>query len=87
MSSGFSRRNFLHVAAGAAAVAGPLGRALGPIAFAQQLPAPPGLPEPVVPIARRAAVSLVKGESRRKNIAEALARIDDRIAPVLARKK
>ena len=59
MSSDFSRRNFLHVAAGAAAVAGPLGRALGSIAFAQQLPAPPGLPEPVVPIARRATVALV----------------------------
>ncbi len=87
MSADFSRRSFLHVAAGAAAVAGPLRRALGPIAFAQRLPAPPGLPEPVVPIARRAAVSLVKGESRRKNIAEALARIDDQIAPRLARKK
>ena len=85
--SAFSRRSFLHFAAGAAAVAGPLGRGLGPIAFAQQLPAPPGLPEPVVPIARRATVSLVKGENRRKNITEALVRIDQQIAPLLARKK
>jgi uncharacterized protein (DUF362 family) len=85
--SGLSRRNFFHLAAGAAAVAGPLGRALGPIAFAQQLPAPPGLPEPVIPIARRSTVALVKGENRRKNIAEALLRIDDQIAPLLARKK
>jgi uncharacterized protein (DUF362 family) len=87
MSEGFSRRSFFHLAAGAAVVGGPLGRALGPIALAQQLPAPPGLPEPVIPIARRATVSLVKGDSRRKNITEALVRIDDQLAPLLARKK
>jgi uncharacterized protein (DUF362 family) len=87
MSSSFSRRNFLHLAAGAAAVAGPLGRALGPIAFAQNLPSPPGLPEPVIPLARRSTVSLVKGDDRRKNVTEALKRIDDQILPALARKK
>ncbi len=87
MSAGLSRRDLFRVAAGAAAMAGPLGRGLGPIALAQQLPVPPGLPEPVIPLARRAAVSLVKGEDRRKNITEALVRIDDQIAPVLARKK
>jgi uncharacterized protein (DUF362 family) len=35
----------------------------------------------------RAVVSLVKGESRRKNVAEALNRIDRQIAPVLRTKK
>jgi uncharacterized protein (DUF362 family) len=35
----------------------------------------------------RAVVSLVKGESRRMNVAEALARIDPQIAPVLKTKK
>ena len=36
---------------------------------------------------QRAAVSLVKGEDRRKNICEALEAIDDQIRPVLKRKK
>jgi uncharacterized protein (DUF362 family) len=75
----FTRRDWFRVAAGAAAA--------GPIAFAQQLPAPAGLPEGVVPVARRAAVSLVKGDNRRKNATEALVRIDDQIAPLLKRKK
>lgn len=35
----------------------------------------------------RSVVSLVKGESRRKNIAEALAAIDDQIKPFIKRKK
>jgi uncharacterized protein (DUF362 family) len=83
MSAGISRRDLFHLAAGAAVA----GRALGPIAFAQQLPAPPGLPEPIIPIARRSAVALVKGENRRKNVAAALEAVDDRIAPLLKRKK
>jgi uncharacterized protein (DUF362 family) len=40
-------------------------------------------PEP----AQRSTVSLVKGEDRRKNIAAALAGIDDQVKPVLRRKK
>jgi hypothetical protein len=87
MPADFSRRHFFQFAAGAAVVAGPLGRALGPIAFAQQLPTPGGLPESVVPVTKRSAVALVKGENRRKNITEALMRIDDQIRPVLKLKK
>jgi uncharacterized protein (DUF362 family) len=41
---------------------------------------PPGAPG-------RSAVSLVKGENRRKNIADALAAIDEQIRPALATKK
>ncbi len=81
-----TRRLWFQAAAGAAA-AGPLGRPLGPIAFAQQLQTPAGLPEAIVPVETRAAVSLVKGENRRKNITEALLRIDDQIAPLLKQKK
>lgn len=86
MSVNLSRRHFMNVAAGAAAL-GPLGGALGPIAFAQELATPKGMPEPVIPVEKRSAVSLVKGEDRRKNITEALMRIDDQIRPVLKRKK
>lgn len=39
------------------------------------------------PAANRSTVSLVKGENRRKNIAEAMAAIDDQITPVLKTKK
>jgi len=87
MPADFSRRHFINLATGAAAVAGPLGRVFSPIALAQELPTPPGLPEPVVPVTRRAAVSLVSGESRRKNVTEALVGIDDRIRPLLKLKK
>jgi uncharacterized protein (DUF362 family) len=86
MPADFSRRHFFNLA-GAAAAAGPFGRALGPIAFAQSLPAPGGLPEAVVPVTKRSAVALVKGESRRKNVTEALVRIDDQIRPLLKLKK
>ncbi len=86
MPADFSRRHFMGVAAGAAAL-GPLGGAIGPIAFAQELATPKGLPVPVIPLEKRSAVSLVKGEERRKNITEALMRIDDQIRPVLKRKK
>ncbi len=86
MAADFSRRRLFSYAAGAAA-AGSLGRALGPIAFAQELAQPLNLPEPVVPVEGRSAVSLVKGESRRANVAEALWRIDDQIRPRLMAKK
>jgi uncharacterized protein (DUF362 family) len=87
MPGDFSRRHFVSLAAGAAALGGPLGRVFGPIAFAQELAAPKGLPEPVMPVETRSVVSLVKGEDRRKNITEALVRIDDQIRPLLGRKK
>ncbi|MGE5644754.1 MAG: DUF362 domain-containing protein [Acidobacteriota bacterium] len=87
MPADFSRRGLFHLAAGAAALGGPFGRALGPIAFAQELATPKGLPDPVVPVTKRSAVSLVKGEVRRKNVTEALVRIDDQIRPMLKLKK
>ena len=56
---------------------------------AQQAPAAGAkdLPMPVLPVNSRSAVSLVKGEERRKIVCEALEGIDDQIGPVLKRKK
>lgn len=83
MPQGFSRRRFFS-AAGAIASPVPLSRIL----LAQ---APPGaaatLPEPVTASQRRATVAVVKGESRRKNIADAFAAIDEQIRPLLKTKK
>lgn len=87
MEVNFSRRRFLQAAAGAGAILSPvpLSRAL----LGQTPPegAPTSLPEPVVPVTRRATVSLVKGESRRKNVFNALQAIDDQILPLLKTKK
>jgi uncharacterized protein (DUF362 family) len=44
-------------------------------------------PEPVFPYEKRATVSLVQGEERRKLIHDALAGIDEQIRPLLKRKK
>ncbi len=44
-------------------------------------------PQPFPYYTGRSTVSLVKGESRRKNITDALVAIDDQILPVLKRKK
>jgi len=44
-------------------------------------------PQPVFPPQRRAVVSVVKGEERRKLVHDALAAIDDQIRPLLKRKK
>jgi uncharacterized protein (DUF362 family) len=88
MEVNFTRRNFLHLAAGAGAIASPL--PLTRLLLAQQPPnaqVPTSLPEPVTPYTRRSTVSLVKGEDRRKNILEALTAIDDQIKPALKRKK
>ena len=80
--SGFSRRNFLHLA-GAGALAATTGRGL----FGQQQ-YPPAVPAPpIYPYAKRATVSLVQGEQRRKNVYEALLAIDDQIRPLLQTKK
>ena len=46
-----------------------------------------GQPQPYPYVTSRSAVSLVKGESRRKNITDALVAIDDQIRPVLKTKK
>src|SRR5215471_3207035 len=71
MPTTFSRRTMLHLTA--------LAPALRPwrplLAQSQIAPAP------------HSTVSLIKGDSRRKNAAEALAAIDDQLRPVLKTKK
>jgi uncharacterized protein (DUF362 family) len=79
MAEKISRRGFL----GWTAVAPGLG---GALVHAQQAPARYE-PQPVFPYERRAVVSLVKGENRRKLIYDALVAIDDQIRPLLKRKK
>jgi len=75
MVVGVTRRGFLRLSAGVAgaAVAAPRLRA-----------AEAGLGAPV---ATPSVVSLVRGESRRRNVAEALALVEDQILPVLRQKK
>ena len=94
----YSRRNFFHIA-GAGAVLG--ARGILPAAEPQapqpaqrpQPPAGPNLepwanqPQPYPYYAGRSTVSLVKGDSRRKNITDALVAIDEQIQPVLKTKK
>jgi uncharacterized protein (DUF362 family) len=95
-----SRRRFFNIAAGAGALAG--ARSVLPAApQAPQQQAPQGgpprgafnmepwvnQPQPYPYYDGRSAVSLVKGESRHKNITDALAAIDDQIQPVLRTKK
>jgi uncharacterized protein (DUF362 family) len=99
----YSRRNFFHIAgAGAGAMLGARGMASAaepqapqPAQRPQQ-PQPsagPNLepwanqPQPYPYYAGRSTVSLVRGDSRRKNITDALAAIDDQIQPVLKTKK
>ena len=66
---------------------GRLGRHYGRGIFAQQQ-YPPAVPAPpIYPYAKRATVSLVQGEQRRKNVYEALLAIDDQIRPLLKMKK
>ncbi|MBS1857807.1 MAG: DUF362 domain-containing protein [Acidobacteria bacterium] len=71
MPTTFSRRTMLQLTAFAPAL-----RPWRPL-FAQEQ----------APQARRSTVSLVKGDSRRKNAADALAAIDDQLLPVLKTKK
>jgi uncharacterized protein (DUF362 family) len=76
----FSRRSFLAATPVVAFAAG------------QQTAPAPGLATPgqsaSFPYSKtRAVVSVVKGDSRRKNVHDALVAIDDQIAPVLKRKK
>ena len=71
MLPGVSRRGFLRLSAGVAGAAVAGPRLLG------AEPAP----------AARSVVSLVGGESRRRNVAEALALVEDRILPGLRQKK
>ena len=88
MKVNLSRRHFLYLAAGAGAIASPV--PLSRILLGQQIPrdaVPTSLPEPVVPYDRRAAVSLVKGQDRRKNVFQSLVAIDEQIAPLLKTRK
>ncbi len=78
MADQISRRGFLGWTAAAPLTVG--------AASAQQAPAKYD-PQPVFPYERRAVVSLVKGEERRKLIHDALEAIDDQIRPLLKRKK
>jgi uncharacterized protein (DUF362 family) len=80
MNHPFSRRTLFGMAAGSAI----LHRA--PLTFAQQLQTP-AAPVPDFGYAKRATVSLMHGEDRRKNVYEALVAIDDQIRPVLKQKK
>jgi uncharacterized protein (DUF362 family) len=77
-----SRRKFFYMG-GAAAVAG---MALPRGVHGQEIP-PPVPTTSVFPFDARSPVSLVKGESRRKNITEALLAVDREIGPALKRKK
>jgi uncharacterized protein (DUF362 family) len=79
----FSRRDLLRIAAIGSVAPAVHGQQPGP----QGAPAVP-LPLPVVtPAATRSAVSLVRGEDRRKNVYDALMAIDPELAPALKRKK
>ncbi len=79
MAERFSRRGFLQWTAAAPALGG---RMLRGQTAPQRYD-----PQPVFPPERRAVVSLVKGEERRKLVHDALAAIDDQIRPLLKRKK
>jgi len=77
MSHKLSRRSFFRLTGGGLAASQTL---------LSQEPAPQLLPPPAV-AGRRSVVSLVRGESRRKNVSDALVAIEDQIAPQLKRKK
>ena len=73
----FSRRAFFHLTAGAGALT----------ALRAQVAAPSTPPLAFVPPPARSTVALVKGEQRRRIVAEALAAIDHQIRPAIASKK
>jgi uncharacterized protein (DUF362 family) len=81
MNHPFSRRTMLGMAL-SAGVAATRGRAA-----AQNQPAAAVAPDPLFAYPKRSTVSLVHGDVRRKNTADALAAIDDQILPVLKTKK
>jgi uncharacterized protein (DUF362 family) len=83
MSKGFSRRHFF--LAGAGALALPWTERLSaqnPPTPTLELPMPP-----IVPVTHRSAVSLVRGNTRRKVVFDALVGIDKELVPALKRKK
>jgi uncharacterized protein (DUF362 family) len=77
MADRFSRRSFLKTAAAVAAG--------GTSLFAQQPPAAPATTP--APPERRSVVSVVSGDSRRKNAHDSLVAIEDQIMPLLKTKK
>lgn len=77
----FSRRTLLGMAMSAGVAATPLRSA------AQTFPTNRTATEPAIAFPRRSTVSLIHGETRRKNVSEALAAIDEQILPVLKTKK
>jgi uncharacterized protein (DUF362 family) len=87
MPLSFSRRSFFRFAAGTGVIASPLPLTLRLLGQQAPAAAPAKLPEPVHGYDRRATVSLVRGENRRKNITEALTAIDHQIQPLLKQKK
>ncbi len=84
MPAGLSRRNFFRSAAAAGVSLSPIAQS---VLLGQEAAAPARLPEPVFKYDKRATVSLVRGESRRKNAVNALAAIDEQIRPLLKQKK
>jgi uncharacterized protein (DUF362 family) len=79
----FSRRNFFHLA-GAGALVG----AAAEFRLSAQQQYPAAVPAtPIFPYTDRAPVSLVKGDSRRKNVLDALVGVDREVRPAMARKK
>ena len=78
MPSSLTRRFFLQAAAAAGTAAASRG---------EQAASPAEPLEPVYKYDHRATVSVVQGEERRKIVRDALAAIEDQVAPVLRRKK
>ena len=74
----FSRRSFFQAVAGAGGITALRAQVAGP-----KTPPLTFLPDP----GTNSTVALVKGESRRRNIQDALAAIDQQIQPLLKRKK
>lgn len=79
MDHRLSRRSVIWSAAGLAAS--------GKLIFAQDTPVAPPLPTLPGAPERKSVVSIVKGDSRRKNVCDALVAIEDQILPVLKTKK
>lgn len=83
MSSGFTRRRFIQSSLAGLSVglaqAQPGSPAGGPVI--------PPLPEADGPAVAPSAVSLIRGEDRRRNVFQALLEIDDRILPRLRQKR
>ncbi len=82
MPTTISRRNLLHLAAGAGVSSIALGRSI----LGQEPPKGAPLLQ-IKDYDRRSTVALVHGEERRKNVFDSLVAIQDQIAPVMKRKK